>query len=78
MNIIYLPEIPNREMFLTNDQFFTALSAWQNVCRQVYLRSGCVQPPDMPQQERYLTKEQYYAALNAWENVFAPAESFEW
>lgn len=76
--VIHLPQIPNRDMFVDNEQFFSALSAWQNVCRQVVLRSDCVEPPAMPQRDRYLSTEQFYAALNAWENIFAPVESFEW
>lgn len=76
--VIHLPEIPNRDMYVDNDQFFNALAAWQNVCRQVVLRSPVVQPPAMPRRDRYLTNAQYNAALNAWENIFAQAESFEW
>ena len=68
--IIHLPQIPTRQGYADNGQFFSALRAWENVCREVVRRSTSVQPAAMPQPEQFLNREQFLVALAAWEAVF--------
>ena len=70
MNVIVLPEIPARDMFVDNEQFYAALTTWQSVCQEVTGRHTAVQPPPMPRRQQYLHTDQYYEALTVWESVF--------
>ena len=70
MSVIVLPEIPTRDMFVDNEQFYAALTAWQVVCQEVTGRHAAVQPAPMPRRQQYLHTAQYYEALAVWESVF--------
>ena len=70
MSVIVLPEIPARDMFVDNEQFYAALTTWQSVCQEVTGRYSAVQPSPMPRRQQYMHTAQYYDALAAWESVF--------
>ena len=72
MSVIVLPEIPARDMFVDNEQFYAALQSWQIVCQKVAERHTAVQPSPMPRRTQYLNTMQYYEALAAWESIFMP------